>query len=181
MHRNKFIKMTLGTMGTLLVLDKFGNNPVASRNLDVGAAPKNSLPKHPLVTLEQMALLVNGRDDVTFDLTGDLSTLKDNPVVFKEGAEYQIQLTFQVQNEIVSGLRYSHFVYRKGLNVDRQSYLVGSYSPKPESQIYTSPIDEVRKGLAYRGTYVFESRLMDTYGNPVLFWEWAIDVQRDWA
>ena len=32
----------------------------------------------------------------------------------KEGAEYKIELTFRVKNEIVSGLRYHHAVERKG-------------------------------------------------------------------
>lgn len=64
-------------------------------------------------------------------LTGDLTKFKKNPFVIKEGCTYQIKIQFrvssvdtvhmfvtvpfQVQREIVAGLRYVQLTYRKGI------------------------------------------------------------------
>lgn len=50
-----------------------------------------------------------------FGVLGDLSKLKDNPVVIKEGCEYRVKIVFRVQREIVAGLRYVQNSYRKGI------------------------------------------------------------------
>lgn len=54
---------------------------------------------------------------ITLDLTNaeGLKTLKKDPVVIKEGAEYAVELVFTVNNTIVSGLRYIQAVKRAGI------------------------------------------------------------------
>lgn len=46
---------------------------------------------------------------------GNLSKLKDDPIVVKEGSEYKLEVVFRVQREIVAGLRYFQTTYRKGI------------------------------------------------------------------
>jgi Rho GDP-dissociation inhibitor len=46
---------------------------------------------------------------------GDLSTIKDYPFCIKEGCEYRLGVTFTVEGDIVSGLKYLQLVYRKGI------------------------------------------------------------------
>ena len=83
-------------------------------------------------------------------LPGDLKAMK---LVVKEGSEYKIKIGFKIHHQIVAGLRYHHVVKRKGVNADKQTYMVGSYGPKTEQQCWTSPVDEAPKGMIYRGSY----------------------------
>lgn len=146
-------------------------------NVDPAMAPADD-PRR--VVVQQMAFVVDGRENVNLDLTGDLNSLKDKTIVVKEGVEYRIKVTFRVQHEIVSGLRYHHVVSRKGVNVDKQSYMVGSYGPKVESHDYLSPSDEAPKGLISRGHYKIKSKLIDDDKNVHLAWEWSMDIKKDW-
>lgn len=131
------------------------------------------------VIVERMDLVVAGRDDIQIDLTGDLSMLRDSPITVKEGVEFQIRIVFRVQHEIISGLRYHHVVSRKGISVDKQSYMVGSYSAALHS--YLTPIDTVPKGMMARGLYTIKSRFMDDDKNVYLAWEWSMSIQKEWA
>lgn len=49
------------------------------------------------------------------DLTGDLSQLKKQTFVIKEGVSYRIRIDFVVQREIVHGLKYVQKTYRLGM------------------------------------------------------------------
>jgi len=144
-------------------------------NPDEGAAPADD-PRRVIV--ESMSFVVEGRDDVTMDLTGDLKTLK---LVVKEGAEYKIRIGFKIHHEIVAGLRYHHVVKRKGVNADKQTYMVGSYGPKSEQQSWLSPIDEAPKGMIYRGNYKIHSKFIDDDKVVHLEWDWEMDIKKDWA
>ena len=59
-----------------------------------------------------------------------------------EGAEYTIGIKFKVNNEIVSGLRYSQVVTRKGIKVDKMNLMVGSYAPRADDYTFTTEADE---------------------------------------
>ena len=132
------------------------------------------------VIVERMVFLSEGRDDISLDLTGDLTKLKNEPIIVKEGAEYRIKIVFRIQHEIVSGLRYHHSVSRKGITTDKQSYMVGSYPPKSEPHEYTSPTDEAPRGMLARGHYKIKSKFIDDDKNVHLQWEWSMDIKKDW-
>jgi len=134
----------------------------------------------PNVKVQKLTLVVEGRPDVEIDLTGDLTKLKDSPFIIKEGTCYRLRITFKVNKEIVSGLRYHQVTSRKGINVDKQSYMVGSYGPKAESQTYMTPVDEAPKGMLARGHYTAKSKFLDDDKNIHLEWQWAFDIKKDW-
>lgn len=68
------------------------------------------------------------------DLTGDLTQLKKQTFVIKEGVSYRIRIDFIVQREIVHGLKYVQKTYRLGVpgtifccyvsNITTMSFLV---------------------------------------------------------
>lgn len=151
------------------------------QTLLAGVEPATRRDTSRPVIVEQMGLVVDGHDDILLDLTDDLDTLKDRPIVVKEGIKYRIKLTFRVQHKIVSGLRYHHVVSRKGINVDKQSYMVGSYGPKSEPQCYISPVDEAPKGMIARGHYKIKSKFIDDDQNVHLEWEWHMDIKKGWS
>lgn len=142
-----------------------------------GASPADD-PRRVIV--EQMSFVVAGRDDISFDLTKDVADLKNMKLVVKEGSEYKIKMGFKIHHEIVPGLRYHHIVKRKGVNCDKQTYMVGSYGPKKEQQFWTSPVDEAPKGMMYRGTYKIHSKFIDDDQTVHLEWDWEMDIKKDW-
>ncbi|XP_037093684.1 probable rho GDP-dissociation inhibitor [Pollicipes pollicipes] len=67
------------------------------------------------VIVRRLALVVEGREDVVLDLSGDLEVLKQQTVTIKEGIQYRLRIEFHVQRDIVTGLRYTQKTYRKGI------------------------------------------------------------------
>lgn len=135
-------------------------------------------PKNVIV--KKLALLVNGRDDMVLDLSGDLTQLKKQIFTIKEGIQYRIRIEFFVQREIVHGLKYIQKSYRMGVPVDKMTHMVGSYPPKAEIQSYTTPFEEAPSGMLARGEYSVSSLFTDDDKTEHLKWEWALKVEKDW-
>lgn len=132
------------------------------------------------VIVKKLALLVADRDPMELDLTGDLSKLKKNVFVIKEGIQYKLRIDFIVQREIVHGLKYVQKTYRMGVPVDKMVQMVGSYPPKKEIQSYTTPFEEAPSGMMARGTYSVSSLFTDDDKNEHLKWDWSFEIKKDW-
>ncbi|ELU09039.1 hypothetical protein CAPTEDRAFT_121631 [Capitella teleta] len=138
-------------------------------------------PENPKrVIVEKMSLLVEGRPDIEVDLTGDLKALKKESFILKEATQYRVKIYFYVQREIVPGLKYTQASYRKGIKVDKTTFMVGSYPPKMELQSYTSPIEETPSGMIARGSYTVKSVFLDDDSHRHLEWEWTLEIKKDW-
>ena len=93
-----------------------------------GAAVSEDGDKRRVVPVE-LRVLLEGRPDIVFDLeTASVSTAAMAPMTFvlKEAANYRVQVSFRVQNEICSGLRYRQAVKRGVLTVDKTDEMLGS-------------------------------------------------------
>lgn len=132
------------------------------------------------VIVKKLALCVPGRDDMELDLTGDLSKLKKQVFIIKEGIQYKIRIDFIVQREIVHGLKYVQKTYRMGVPVDKMTHMVGSYPPKTEIQSYLTPFEEAPQGMMARGTYSVTSLFTDDDKNEHLKWDWSFEIKKDW-
>lgn len=75
-----------------------------------------------------LALEVEGRPDITIDLSADgaLESLKTKPFTIKEGAHFRMKATFKVQHDVLSGLKYLQVVKRKGLRVGKDEEMIVS-------------------------------------------------------
>ncbi|XP_063445020.1 rho GDP-dissociation inhibitor 1-like isoform X1 [Mytilus trossulus] len=148
-----------------------------------GGDAKDPFPNDPRrVIVTELALIVQDRDDVTLDLTGDLAKLKDQVFVIKEGSAYKMRVKFFVQKkEIVSGLKYVQKTYRKGIKVDTSKFMVGSYPPKAEAHTWSTPIEDAPSGMLARGDYKVESLFTDDDKNEHLKWTWKFEIKKDWA
>jgi len=142
------------------------------------AVPFPNDPRQVIVT--KLAVLVDQHDDLELDLTGDLSKLKATPFVLKEGCTYRVKIYFYVQREIVTGLKYVQRSMRKGIQVDKETNMVGSYGPKMELQSYTTAPEVAPSGMLARGTYIMKSIFTDDDKNEHLKWEWQLDLKKDW-
>ncbi|XP_029913732.1 rho GDP-dissociation inhibitor 1 isoform X1 [Myripristis murdjan] len=117
---------------------------------------------------------------LTLDLQGDLEAFKKQTFVLKEGVEYKIKITFKVNKEIVSGLKYIQQTFRKGVKIDKSDYMVGSYGPRPQEYEFVTPLEEAPKGLLARGTYNIKSKFTDDDKCDHLSWEWNLTIKKDW-
>ncbi|XP_040010474.1 rho GDP-dissociation inhibitor 3 [Xiphias gladius] len=162
-------------------LDKDDESLVKYKQTLLGTGPLSTDPSGPNVCVTRLTLLCDDAPGpITMDLTGDLSALKEKSFSLQEGAKYRLKIHFKVNKEIVAGLRYHHVTYRKGMRVDKVSYMVGSYGPRVEEHEFLSPGDEAPKGMMSRGHYQIKSRFIDDDKNIYLAWEWNLDIKKDW-
>jgi len=156
----KYKETLLGTQAEMILIDP--NNPAN-------------------VIVKRLALVVAGRPDMVLELDGvDLSQLKKQTFIIKEGIQYKIRVEFYVQREIVHGLKYQQKTSRLGVTVDKMVHMVGSYPPKAEIQSFTTNFEEAPSGLLARGDYTVSSFFTDDDGVSHLKWEWSLNVSKDW-
>jgi len=132
------------------------------------------------VIVKSLALVVEGRDDVSMDLTEDLSVIKTKKFTLKEGIKFRIRIDFLVQREIVYGLKYVQKTYRSGIPVDKMTHMVGSYPPKTELHSFLTPFEDAPSGMIKRGTYSVSSLFTDDDKTEHLKWDWSIEIKKDW-
>lgn len=139
-------------------------------------------PKVPNVQVTRMTLLCEtAPSPLTIDLQGDLDGFRKNPMVLKEGVEYRVKISFKVNKEIVSGLKYTQHTSRKGVKVDKTDYMVGSYGPRPTQEYeFITPLEEAPKGMLARGTYNIKSQFTDDDKHDHLSWDWSLSIKKDW-
>jgi len=138
-------------------------------------------PNNPeKVLVRKLVLVSEGQPEKVLDLTGDISKLKKKVFCIKEGVQYKIRIEFFVQHEIVTGLKYVQKTYRKGIQVDKMTHMVGSYAPKKDMQSYTTPLEDAPSGLLARGQYNVTSVFTDDDKHEHLKWEWAFEIKKDW-
>ena len=85
-----------------------------------------------------------------------------------------------MNNEIVSGLRYSQVVKRKGIAVDKVDVMVGSYAPKAEMYSYKTDTEEAPSGMIARGNYKVKSKFVDDDKKEHAVWEWNFEIAKKW-
>lgn len=110
-------------------------------SLGLGGGNTISDPNDPRkCIIDSLALEVEGRDDITIDLSkpGALENLRKSPFTIKEGCRYQMKAVFKVQHEVLSGLKYVQVVKRKGVRVSKDEEMIGSFPPNTtEQRTYT--------------------------------------------
>ena len=85
-----------------------------------------------IVVIKELTVVINGdRPPLTFDMTDEQNLEGGLSFTLKEGCEYRMQLSFVVQNEIVSGLKYKNVVSRGPITVLKVDEMLGSYGPDP--------------------------------------------------
>ncbi|EPB80814.1 RHO protein GDP dissociation inhibitor [Ancylostoma ceylanicum] len=148
----------------------------------LGSSPVDTVvdPTDPrIVIIKSITLLVPGRDDVKMELD-NVGDLGDATFKLKEGCHYRLRFDFYVQREIVTGLKYIHKVSRHGVQVLKETFMVGSYAPKSELQSYTTPVEEAPSGMLHRGKYKVKSQMTDDDGHDWLTWSWTTEISKDW-
>ena len=118
-------------------------------------------------------------------MSRDTSTIRKKnktfpPPTIKEGALFHVQVIYYVQHEIVSGLKYEQTVKCKGIKVDSDSVMIGSYGPRKENYVYKSTEEEAAKGMLARQSYHVKSKFVDDDKVCHISWEWKFEIGKDW-
>ncbi|KAM3623164.1 uncharacterized protein V6R79_007824 [Siganus canaliculatus] len=147
----------------------------------LGSGNTEADPACANVQVTRMCLVCEAAPNpLVLDLQGDLASFKNQAFILKEGVEYKIQISFKVNREIVSGLKYVQQTYRKGMKIDTSDYMVGSYGPRPTEYDFLTSLEEAPKGLMARGNYVIKSKFTDDDKHDHLSWEWNLNIKKDW-
>ncbi|XP_055346692.1 rho GDP-dissociation inhibitor 1-like [Paramacrobiotus metropolitanus] len=131
------------------------------------------------VLVQSLQLVVDGRPDVTLDLT-DINNVKGTKFVMKEGVHYRLRINFYVQREIVAGLKYVQKVQRMNVPLEKTTHMVGSYPPAATMHSFQTPLEEAPSGMMARGSYSIKSLFTDDDKNEHLKWEWTLEIKKDW-
>jgi len=134
------------------------------------------------VVIIKMTLEAQGRDDISIqlDTPAAVETARSKVFTIKEGCDYRLKVTFRVQHEIVTGLKYAHVVKRMGVKVDKSNEMIGSYGPNVEPYEKKFPMEQAPSGMMARGKYDVVSRFMDDDNNVYLEWSWAFEIKKEW-
>ncbi|KAI8927722.1 immunoglobulin E-set [Entophlyctis helioformis] len=145
-----------------------------------GASGAANDPRNVVVT--SLALEVAGRPDVAIDLSTPeaIKALETNVVTIKEGVEYRLKVSFRINHDVVSGLKYLHVVKRGPLKVDKMEEMVGSYGPAPTEYTKKFPLEEAPSGMMARGSYTVKSRFIDDDQQCHLEWTWTFAIKKEW-
>ncbi|GAA6055344.1 hypothetical protein JCM3770_005301 [Rhodotorula araucariae] len=155
----------------------------ASLGITADAAPSTS-GIGPNVQILSLSLTAPTRPTpIEFDLTSadKVKALRKDPIVIKEGAEYNVELKFKVNHSIVSGLKYIQVVRRLGANLDKLESMIGSYGPSPIPVVKKFVTEEAPSGmLARSGTYTVRSRVLDDDKTVYVDFEWQFKLAKEW-
>ncbi|XP_071396107.1 rho GDP-dissociation inhibitor 1-like [Centroberyx affinis] len=147
----------------------------------LGAGAAEVDPNIPNVQVTRLTLVCESAPiPLTLDLQGDLESFKKESFILKEGVEYKIKISFKVNREIVSGLKYVQQTFRKGVRIDKSDYMVGSYGPRQADYDFLTSLEEAPKGMLTRGTYNIKSKFTDDDKHDHLSWEWNLNIKKDW-
>lgn len=147
----------------------------------LGSLPAAVDPNAPNVKVLSMELMcTEAPAPIKMELAGNIGTLKDHTYILKEGSSYRVKITFMVNKEIVSGLKYVQHTFKTGIKVDKETHMVGSYGPRCEPYEFLTPMEEAPKGLLARGTYSIKSWFTDDDKTDHLSWEWKLSIKKEW-
>lgn len=134
------------------------------------------------VVIQKIQLIVDTEPaPITFDLTNE-KTLKDlasKRYKIKEKSIYHLKITFKVQHEIITGLRYVQYTKKAGIAVDKIDDHLGSYAPNTTKNPFYEvelPESEAPSGFLVRGNYSVVSKFIDDDKNNHLTLNWGVEI-----
>lgn len=134
----------------------------------------------PEVKILSLSILSPNRPEIVLPIPED-GKLKGLWFTLKEGSPYSLRFSFQVKNNIVSGLKYTNTVWKTGLKVDSTKEMLGTFSPQQEHYTHVIPEETTPSGFFARGSYSARSKFIDDDNKCYLEINYTFDIQKDWA
>ncbi|XP_061339839.1 rho GDP-dissociation inhibitor 1-like isoform X2 [Gastrolobium bilobum] len=147
----------------------------------LGSVDMNSVGEtlEPEVKILSLAIKSAGRPDIVLPIpeTGNPNGLW---FTLKEGSRYRLMFTFQVNHNIVSGLKYTNTVWKTGIKVDSTKEMIGTFSPQAEAYTHDMPEETTPSGIFARGTYSARTKFVDDDNKSYLEINYTFDIRKDW-
>ncbi|XP_004507637.1 rho GDP-dissociation inhibitor 1-like [Cicer arietinum] len=147
----------------------------------LGSVDINSVGEtlEPEVKFLSLAIKSAGRDDIILPVpeTGNPNGLW---FTLKEGSRYSLAFTFQVNHNIVSGLKYTNTVWKTGIKVDSTKEMIGTFSPQAEPYTHEMPEEITPSGLFARGAYSAKTKFVDDDKKSYLDISYTFDIRKEW-
>jgi Rho GDP-dissociation inhibitor len=105
--------------------------------------------------------------------------LKKTPITVKEGVDYQFVVTFRVQHDIVSALKFSNSVYKASIRIEKKDHMMGSYAPAENPYTWKSPTFTAPSGMLARGQYKANTKFIDDYKKTHLELDYTLTIGKD--
>ncbi|KAL6999954.1 Rab GDP dissociation inhibitor alpha [Sarracenia purpurea var. burkii] len=134
----------------------------------------------PEVKILSLSILSPNRPGIVLPIPED-GNPKGLWFTLKEGSQYNLRFSFQVSNNIVSGLKYTNTVWKTGLKVDRTKQMLGTFSPQLEPYTHVIPEETTPSGFFARGSYSARTKFVDDDNKCYLEINYTFDIQKDWA
>lgn len=147
----------------------------------LGSVDFNSVgeTRDPEVKILSLAIKSPGRADIFLPIPEN-GKPKGLWFTLKEGSRYSLNFTFQVCNNIVSGLKYTNTVWKTGVKVDSIKEMIGTFSPQAEPYSHEMPEETTPSGIFARGTYSARSKFIDDDNKCYLEINYTFDIRKDW-
>ncbi|XWS12916.1 hypothetical protein CRYUN_Cryun37aG0131400 [Craigia yunnanensis] len=133
----------------------------------------------PEVKILSLAIKSPGRPDMVLPIPEN-GKPKGLWFTLKEGSKYSLQFTFQVSNNIVSGLKYTNTVWKTGVKVDSAKEMIGTFSPQAEPYTHEISEETTPSGMFARGNYSARSKFADDDNKYYLEINYAFDIRKEW-
>ncbi|XP_030456991.1 rho GDP-dissociation inhibitor 1-like [Syzygium oleosum] len=133
----------------------------------------------PDVKIVSLAIISPDRPDIVLQIPEN-GKPKGLWFTLKEGSRYSLKFTFQVCNNIVSGLKYSNTVWKTGVKVDSTKEMIGTFSPQQEPYMHEMPEETTPSGIFARGSYSARSKFVDDDNKCYLEINYTFDIRKDW-
>ncbi|KAG6572250.1 Rho GDP-dissociation inhibitor 1, partial [Cucurbita argyrosperma subsp. sororia] len=134
----------------------------------------------PEVKILSLSIVAPERPDLVLPIPED-GNLKGLWFTLKEGSPYSLKFSFQVNNNIVAGLKYTNTVWKTGVKVDSSKEMLGTFSPQVEAYTHVMPEDTTPSGMFARGSYSARSKFVDDDNKCYLEINYTFDIRKEWA
>ncbi|XP_022892261.1 rho GDP-dissociation inhibitor 1-like [Olea europaea var. sylvestris] len=145
-------------------------------SVDINSAEETLDPEVQILSL---AIKSPGRPDI-FLLVPEAGNPKGPWFTLKEGSRYSLKFTFQVSNNIVSGLRYRNTVWKSGIKVDNTREMIGTFCPQSEPYTHEMPDETTPSGIFARGSYSAKTQFLDDDNRCYLGMTYTFDIRKEW-
>ncbi|KAM7270483.1 hypothetical protein ACFE04_029697 [Oxalis oulophora] len=147
----------------------------------LGSVDINSVGEsiEPEVKILSLAIKSPGRSDIVLAVPED-GNPKGTWFTLKEGSRYSLHFTFQVSNNIVSGLKYNNTVWKTAVKVDSVKEMLGTFSPQAEPYTHEMPEETTPSGMFARGSYSARTKFLDDDNKCYLEINYTFDIRKDW-
>lgn len=133
----------------------------------------------PEVKILSLAIKSQGRGDILLPIP-EAGNPKCPWFTLKEGSRYSLEFTFQVSNNIVSGLKYKNNVWKTGIKVDSTKEMIGTFSPQTEPYTHEMPEETTPSGIFARGSYSARTQFLDDDNRCYLELNYTFEIKKEW-